>query len=197
MRKRRRRRKRTAVIIVPEIPNIDTAERIKNGYFNDGLNHWSDANSTFAIDGSGYARSNGKIGDGDTGVLRSSAFAITANKYLRFEWAGGLKYDKQIFVSVKEVGTNIEVLRIVRRDNLADKSNEFFDNHILDLSGLDESKLYYLEFADNAKSGWGVSFFKDIRLISEEEYNGIATGDRAVLIPGIETEFAYSMPYQR
>ena len=187
-----------AVNIVPEIQNIETAgNEIKNGDFSDGLNHWTDANGAFTIDGSGFARSDGKTGDGDTGVLRSSAFAITANKYLRFEWAGGLKYDKQIFVSVKEVGTNIEVLRIVRRDNLADKSNEFFDNHILDLSGLDESKLYYLEFADNAKSGWGVSFFKDIRLISEEEYNGIATGDRAVLIPGIETEFAYSMPYQR
>jgi hypothetical protein len=191
--------KELAVNIVPEIPNIDTADNsIKNGYFNDGLNHWSDANSTFAIDGSGFARSDGKIGDGDTGVLRSSAFSVTENKYLRFGWAGGLKYDKQIFVSVKEVGTNIEVLRFVRRDNLWDKSNENFDNHMLDLSGLDESKLYYLEFADNTKSGWGVSFIKEVRLVSKEEYDSVVIphpGDRAVLIHGLETEFAYNLPY--
>ncbi|MDD4078059.1 MAG: hypothetical protein PHT03_08850, partial [Bacilli bacterium] len=117
------------------------------------------------------------------------------NKYIRFDWAGGLKYDKQIFVSVKEVGTNIEVLRFVRRDNLSGKADDNFDQHLLDLSSLDANKLYYLEFADNVKAGWGVSFIKEIRIVSKEEYDSITSGDWAVSIAGIEKNFVYPLPY--
>ncbi|MCK9537343.1 MAG: hypothetical protein M0R05_07190, partial [Bacilli bacterium] len=186
--------KELAVNIVPEILNIESADNsIKNGYFDEGLDYWSNVNNQFRIE-NGFAISN-VDGDGATGVLRSSAFTVIGNKYIRFDWAGRLRADKQIFVSVKEAETNIEVLRFVRRDNLSGKENGDFDNHLLDLTSLDANKLYYLEFTDNTGGSWGVCKMDSIRLINEEEYNGIDSGDRAVSIDGIEKNFVYILPY--
>ena len=184
-----------AVNILPAILGVDTADNsIKNGGLTENLGQWQDVNNVFKIDK--CARSDNNGGDASTGVLRSSAFSVNGdNKYVRFGWAGGLAYDKQVFVSVKEVGTNIEVLRYVRRDNLSSKKGSSFDNHMLDLSGLDDTKLYYLEFADNTTGGWGLTMIKEVRLVGESEWNSVVSTDRAVSISGLETTFSYVNPY--
>lgn len=184
-----------AVNILPAILGVDIADNsIKNGGLTENLEQWQDVNNVFKIDK--CARSDNNGGDASTGVLRSSAFSVNGdNKYVRFGWAGGLAYDKQVFVSVKEVGTNIEVLRYVRRDNLSSKKGGSFDNHMLDLSGLDDTKLYYLEFADNTTGGWGLTMIKEVRLVGESEWNSVVSTDRAVSISGLETTFSYVNPY--
>lgn len=184
-----------AVNILPAILGVDTVDNsIKNGGLTENLEQWQDVNNVFKIDK--CARSDNNGGDASTGVLRSSAFSVNGdNKYVRFGWAGGLAYDKQVFVSVKEVGTNIEVLRYVRRDNLSSKKGSSFDNHMLDLSGLDDTKLYYLEFADNTTGGWGLTMIKEVRLVGESEWNSVVSTDRAVSISGLETTFSYVNPY--
>jgi hypothetical protein len=184
-----------ATNIVPTILNTGTASNaIVNGYFDDGLNNWDNADSSWYLN-SGQARSN-EHGDSDLGVLRSSAFTVNGTgQYLRFDWAGGLKYDKQIFVSIKEVDTNIEVLRYVRRDNQSGKENENFDNHMLDLSGLDTSKQYYIEFCDNRTGSWGISYVDGIRLVDETEWNSVTSDDRAVSVTPLQLDFIYVKNY--
>jgi hypothetical protein len=183
-----------AINIVPQILNVETADNtIKNGYFDSNLDNWQNVNGQFKIE-NGSAMSN-VSGDGATAVLRSSAFNVIDKKYIRFDWAGRLKADKQIFVSVKEVGTNIEVLRFVRRDNLGGYEGGDFQNHMLDLSGLDATKLYYLEFADNVNASWGLTKIDAIRLVDQNEFNSVVASDRAVMISGIETTFNYTLPY--
>ncbi len=175
--------------IVPVVAGIDTAtNEIKNGSFSDGLTGWTNPSGAFQIV-DGYAISS-VGGNGATGILRSSAFSVVGMKYLRFDWAGALTADKQIWISVKEVGTNIEVLRFVRRDNLSTKRDGTFDNHMLDLSGLDESKLYYLEICDNVDGDWGVQKIDSIRFVSESEWNAVVATDRAVSIAGIPQNFS-------
>ncbi len=183
-----------ATNIVPTIQNISGAtNQIVNGYFDSNFDDWDNVDASWKID-SGQARSN-PTGDSDLGVIRSSAFTLDGtDQYLRFSWAGGLKYDKQIFLSIKEVGTNIEVMRIVRRDSLSGKESEGFDNHMVDLSGLDTSKLYYLEFVDNRSGGWGISYVDEIRLIDQTEWDGVIVphpGDEAVYITPLEIAFIY------
>lgn len=184
----------TALNILPEVKNIASADNsIKNGSFNPDLTDWStsdvqgDKDMGWDRDGEDSSARSNKRGKGDNGVgiLRSSAFTLGDNNYVKFDWAGGLKHDKQIFVSVKEVGTNIEKLRFVRRDNLSNKENENFDNHFLDLTSLNTSKKYYLEFADNRAGGWGVSYVKNVQLVN---YN-TPEGDRAVSISHLPTSF--------
>ncbi|OQA78468.1 MAG: hypothetical protein BWY30_00663 [Tenericutes bacterium ADurb.Bin239] len=187
----------TAINILPTVLNIGTADNsIKNGYFATGdLTHWN----TSATQGWGYVYDGGAShpddkhlaysdqtgGDSAIGILRSSAFIVTDNKYVRYDWAGGMKYEKEIFVSVKETGTNIEKLRFVRRDNLKNHEGTGFDNHILDLSSLDSTKTYYLEFADNRAGGYGISRIKKVRF--SNDFN--PDYDRAVAISGLPTSF--------
>mgnify|MGYP006945564602 CR=1 FL=1 len=180
--------------IVPSINGAGSATNsIPNGDFSSGLTSWDDVQGGW-YDNSGIAQSN-ESGDGDLGVLRSSAFTINgSNIYLEFDWGGGLKWDKQIFVSVKEVGTNIEVLRFVRRDNLSGKENTNLDNHMMDISGLDSSKEYYLEFADNRTSSWGLSIIDNVELVDQTRWDAVTSGDRGVSISGIPTNFAYVKP---
>lgn len=184
--------------IVPVILPTDSANpnSIRNGYFDTNMDYWSIVDNNWYYSSNHYAKSNSSVSGGDAGmgVLRSSAFTVTDKQYIRFDWAGGLKNDKQIFISIKEVGTNIEVLRFVRRDNLSGKESDGFDNHMLDLSSLDQTKEYYLEFADNKSGGWGVSFVDSIRLVPKSEWDSVTSGDRAVKIATLETEFFYQKP---
>lgn len=181
-----------AVNILPTIQGIDTASNaIVNGYFTDNADGWT-------ISGAGWGRADSAMksnvvgGDGGTGILRSSAFTVSTDKYVRFDWAGGLKNDKRIYVSIKEVSTNTEVLRYVRRDDLSSKESTSYDNHMLNLSSLSASKKYYLEFADNITGGWGISYVDSIRIVSKTEWDSVTSGDRAVLISG-SVQFARSL----
>jgi hypothetical protein len=181
--------------ILPTILNIETASNtIVNGSFDTDLSGWSFDGVNWYRNDDGTLRSN-PTGDGNTGVIRSSAFTIASNPYLRLDWAGGLRWEKQIYISIKEVGTNIEVLRFVVRSNLSTKENLNFDNHMLDLSSLDVSKKYYLELSDNRTGSWGVAYFDNIRFVSETEWNAVTSGDRAQSISGINTDFSYQLPY--
>lgn len=186
-----------AVNILPTILNTDSADNsIKNGALDSNLDNWDNVNGVFKIDNGTTISSEG--GNAAIGILRSSAFTVTDKQYLRFDWAGALKADKQIFVSVKEVGTNIEVLRFVRRDDLSGKINGDLDNHMLDLTSLSKTgKQYYLEFADNVDSidDWSVSKIKNVRLVDKSEWDGVTSGDRAVSIEGLNTTFEYVLPY--
>jgi hypothetical protein len=86
-------------------------------------------------------------------------------------------------------------LRFDRRDNLGGYEGGDFQNHMLDLSGLDATKLYYLEFADNVNASWGLTKIDAIRLVDQNEFNSVVASDRAVMISGIETTFNYTLPY--
>lgn len=180
-----------ATNILPTIQGVDTASNaIVNGNFDTNSDGWT-------ISGTGWGRtsssmrSNVNNGDAGMGILRSSAFTVSTNKYIRFDWAGGLKNDKRIFVSIKELTTNTEVLRFVRRDDLSSKQSDSFDNHMLNLSSLDVNKKYYIEFADNISGGWGVSYVDSIRIVAKSEWDSVTSGDRAVLVSG-SVQFARS-----
>ncbi len=185
----------TATNILPTISGIDTASNsIVNGYFDTNLSGWSlspDASNGWYYSSNHYAKSNSGTygGDAAIGIIRSSAFTVTTNKYIRFDWAGGLKNQTRIFVSIREVGTNIEKLRFVRRDNLSSKESENFDNHMLNLTSLSDSKKYYIEFTDNISSGWGISYVDSIRFVPESEWNSVTSGDRAVSISDLPLTF--------
>ncbi len=185
-----------AINIAPAIQGIQTAtNQLIGGHpFDAGLSGWTNVNDAFRFDGDG-ARSD-VDGNTSTGVLRSSAFHVNGDlQYLRFDWAGGLTYDKQIFISIKEVHTNIEVIRIVRRENLGSKQSNGFDNHMADLSTLDPQKTYYVEIADNRTGGWGVTHIKSIRLVDINEWESVVNphpGDQAVLVEGLTTDFGSS-----
>jgi len=151
--------------IVPSIQGVDTASNtIANGNFDSGLTSWDNPDNAWQID-SGIAKSNA-TGDSNLGIIRSSAFITTTLKYVQFGWGGGLKHDKQIFVSVKEVGTNNEILRYVRRSSSSNYEDNPLVTHLLDLSSLNPNNKYYLEFADNKSITWGVSFIDNIQLVA-------------------------------
>ena len=191
-----------ATNILPTLKNSNnepTNEILGSHQFSsDGVsNYWT-------IDGSGWGyvseknngmRSDAVGGDPAVGILRSAAFTLNGNKYVKFGWGGGLKYDKVIFVSIKEVGTNIEVKRYVRREDKSDFKADSYENCIFDLSDLSTDKAYYIEFCDNRTDGWGVSYVRSLYLIDKSTYDGITSGDRAVEISGIVTDYTYVNPY--
>ncbi|MDZ4196087.1 MAG: hypothetical protein U1C51_02430, partial [Candidatus Izemoplasmatales bacterium] len=182
-----------ATNIKPVIQGLDTVDNtIKNGYFDTNTDGWSLTGGWARHDH--HLRSNKIGGDGALGSVRSSAFILSTNQYIRFDWGGGLRYDKQIYVSVKEVGTNVEVLRFVRRDNQSGKESENFDNHMLDLSSLSQSKSYYLEFVDNRSGSWGISYIEAIRTVPLSEWNSVTSGDRAVQVIVGVPNFVYVKP---
>ncbi|MDY0100914.1 MAG: hypothetical protein WCZ47_00080 [Bacilli bacterium] len=173
-----------AINILPTVLGIDTADNsIKNGKFDTDLSDWTVQNDTekgWYWSGNKYAKSNDG-GDGDTGILRSSAFTLDEHKLLKFDWAGGFKHDKQIFVSIREVNTNIEKLRFVSRKG---DETESFSEHICDLSSLDDSQKYYVEFADARTGGWGIFYADNVRLSSSDD-----SSKRAPSISGLPLNF--------
>jgi hypothetical protein len=187
-----------ATNIVPGIINAGSATtQIQNGYFNSGTNnfgYWTNVDGVWGVS-SGRAYSNSAGGDGAIGVLRSAAFTISTYPYLRFGWGGGMNYDKQIFLSIKEVGSNIEKIRITPRTNLNGKQSTNSDNQMVDLTGLSTSKSYYLEFADNVTISWGISIVDSVRLITSTEWHSVVdsySGDIANVISGVPTSFPYT-----
>jgi hypothetical protein len=187
-----------AVNILPTILLAGEATAsIPNGNFDTDLSSWSNVDGIFRLDANTAISNQG--GDSMLGVLRSSAFKVTSDlDHISFKWAGRLGFDKQVFVSIKEVGTNIEVLRYVKRLNIASSFAEgTLQNHMLTLTSLSYEKEYYLEFADNVTSSesfWAVSKLDDVQLITDTqydtEYGGTGSGDNAELITGLPLSFA-------
>ncbi len=187
--------------IVPTLANSENAATNEilgsNDFTSDNLtNYWTmDGTGWGFDDGDKAVKSNKVNGDGGYGILRSAAFTISGNPCVQFDWGGGLKHDKQIFVSVKEVGTNIEVKRFVVRSDKSNKEDNDYSKHIFDLSDLSAEKTYYLEFADNRESSWGVSYVRKVVLISASDYSSQDTKYRATSISGIVTDYTYADPY--
>lgn len=157
----------TALNILPVIPGAGSATNaIPNGTLSANLNQWENPQGVFQIGNGGAISSVG--GNGAVGALRSSAFHINgANKILQFDFAGAIRYDKQVFVLVKEVGSNREVMRLVRRDDQSSRSpGGDFVSHWFDLSSLSTSKEYYLEVIDNRDGEWGVALIRNVSLIA-------------------------------
>lgn len=182
--------------IVPSVNQAGSATNsIVNGYFDDSLNNWDNANNIFMMD-SGKARSDNG-GDAALGVMRSTAFTINGSyQYLRFGWDGGMDYDKRVYISIREVGTNIEVLRVTPREELGNDTNGL-DNHMVNTSGLDTSKEYYLELVDNCTSSWGFQMVDEFRLVTSTEWHGVVDtypGDEASYVTGLPTSFVYVKP---
>lgn len=154
-----------ALDIKPSISGTGSAPNsITNGALTSNLNNWENPQGVFQIANGGAISSVG--GNGALGALRSPAFTVNgANKYLKFDFAGAVQRDKQVFVSVKEVGTNFEVLRLVRRDDQANAADSGdFKSHWYDLSGLATNKEYYLEVVDNRNGDWGVALIRNVSL---------------------------------
>ncbi|MFA5005884.1 MAG: metallophosphoesterase family protein [Candidatus Izemoplasmatales bacterium] len=154
----------TATNVLPVIAGAGTATNaIANGALTANLDGWGNPDGVFTIANGGAISSVG--GNSAVGALRSPAFTIGVNRYLRYQFAGAVQRDKQVFVLVKEVGTNLEVLRLVRREDLAAASDSGdFKDHWYDLGGLDPAKEYYLEVVDNRDGDWGVALIRNVSL---------------------------------
>ena len=158
----------TAIDILPNIEERGLSHNyITNGELTDNLTGWENPQGVFQIDGGLAISSNG--GNDALGVLRSPAFSLNGdNQYLSFDFAGALKSDKQVYVLVKEVSTNLEVLRLTRRLDLSNYPDSGdLHHHYYDLSDLPKDKEYYLEVVDNEVGDWGVAIIKNVSLESE------------------------------
>jgi hypothetical protein len=169
--------------IKPNIYNANNADNQISNNLTSNITNWEDPHSILQWN-SNRARTNKQNGDNDLGVIRSPAFTINrlANTHLYFEWEGNIALDKQLFASIKEVGTNIELLRLVRRDNLSTKNSGGLDKHHYDLSILDETKQYYVEFVDNAVDGWGLISINNVYLLPYDDNRVSVSSDEAVNI---------------
>jgi len=165
-------------------PHVAIPETLPNGIANDlttGIAGWEDPQGILQWSDS-RARTNKTTGDAALGVIRSPAFRIDplANHLITWEWEGSLASDKQLFMLVKEAGTNQEVLRLTRRENLATKIGGGLDKHFYDLAELDPEKGYYLEFVDNSKSGWGLISVRNVALVNASDSRVQVPTDQAV-----------------
>ncbi len=181
----------TATNILPSIPDLGASTYTVSNDLTANVTNWADPYGIFQW--STRARTNLSCGNACLGVVRSSKIIYDDTyDYLKWNWEGNIQQDKQLFVSIKEVGTNIEVLRLVRRDNLSSKSGEGADAHWFDCTPyLVIGKEYYVEFSDNTTSDWGIFSVHDVRFSSNHSVTGT---DVAVRITGIPTNFIYVTP---
>jgi len=182
----------TAVNILPSIYLAGSATTALSNGLTANVDNWGDPNAVFRWDG-GAGRTNKVSGDADLGVARSSAFKIDSSiKYLRWQWEGNISQDKRIYLSIREVGTNIEVLRLIRRYDQRNKTGGGFDFHWYDLSTvLSTSKEYYIELSDNMDGDYGLISVKEISISSTI---GAVGSDVAESISGLPTNYSYNRP---
>ena len=180
----------TASNILPSIPAVGGSTYTVSNNLTANITNWADPYGIFQW--STRAKTNLSCGNACLGVVRSSRFIYDSTyKYLKWDWEGNISQDKQLFVSVKEYGTNVEVLRLVRRDNLSGKTGEGADAHWYDVSGvLTVGQTYYLEYSDNTTSDWGLISISNVRLSNTA---GVA-GDVAISITYIPVNFVYVKP---
>jgi acid phosphatase type 7 len=173
--------------ITPQISQTGSAPNsFTNGSMTSNLDQWENPNNVFQIANGGAISSVG--GNAALGVLRSPAFSLAGgNKILKYDFAGAIQRDKQVFVSIKETMTHQEVLRLVRRNDLASSADSGeFKTHWYDLSGLPIDKEYYLEVVDNRNGDWGVAMIRNVVLtnttdadyrMAENVYGGLSSVD--------------------
>ncbi|MFA5005880.1 MAG: hypothetical protein WC509_00210 [Candidatus Izemoplasmatales bacterium] len=182
----------TATNILPNIPAIGASTYTVSNALTATVSNWEDPAGIFQW--SERARTNVSCGDSCLGVVRSSRFTYDDTyDYLKWSWEGNISQDKQLFVSIKELGTNIEVLRLVRRNNLSGKTGGGADAHWYDVTSyLTVGKQYYVELSDNTTSGWGLISVDNVRFSNN---HSVTADDVAVRVTGIPTSFIYVKPF--
>ncbi|MGI6392322.1 MAG: glycoside hydrolase family 125 protein [Candidatus Izemoplasmatales bacterium] len=93
------------------------------------------------------------------GVLRSPAFKVSGKNIISFR-LGATKHADLTYLSIKEVGTNIEVYRTYS-DRWIDAHEEATHLYYIDL-GKHSGQALYLEFVDNSRGDWGLLTIEDI-----------------------------------
>ncbi|MDY0345753.1 MAG: hypothetical protein RBR44_04285, partial [Bacilli bacterium] len=148
--------------------------QLVNGDFSDDLNHWriSNASGWHKSDGTSdtWRVQNGILksdssGDAARGLIRSSFFRVDGSGIVSLEMgaAQGSRFDKDTFVSIKQRGTNHEIIRFA---NHLHNGNEML-KYFVDLSDY-SGEIMYFEIADNAVGSWDTIFIDNIITYYEE-----------------------------
>jgi len=150
--------------IAPQFAQAYVTNQLVNGDFANGLSNWQvlilpneTENTTFRVD-QGVLKSN-LGGDTSIGVIRSSLFKVEGSGVISFQIgaAQGTRFDKDTFISIKAVGTNLEVARIANQRH----NGIFLITYYLDLSDYLGSQFYF-EIVDNAVSSYDTIFVDNI-----------------------------------
>ena len=156
-----------AVDIKPVLDEAHAAENaLYNGDFSKGMEGWTQEGSAFIPFGGTLASINfgGNLNDvnrcsGATSVIRSAVFTLK-NGFISFSMAYGNaeKGDKNLYVSVREAGTNTEIARFFNTN--ANGGN--FVNYYADLSEHTGKRLYF-KIVDNGTSNGSVLSLSSIQ----------------------------------
>lgn len=148
-----------AIDIKPAIA-VETpiANQIINPQFTNELLGWQLSNQdTFRVD-QGMFKTN-KNGDISIGVARSSGFRLAGSGWISFKLGAGQgsRFDKDTYLSVREIGTNIEIARYANTESNGTTLIEY----LADLNDYIGKDLYF-EVVDNGKNAWDVLFVDDL-----------------------------------
>lgn len=149
-----------AIDIKPNIVSEPLTSNLINGQFDDELNGWtSPQDNTFWVD-NGILKSNLE-GDPSIGIIRSSAFQLNENGsgWISFALgaAKGSRFDKDTFISIRELHTNIEIARYANTRH----DGTLLITYYADLSAY-RNKMLYIEIVDNAQNAWDTIFVDQI-----------------------------------
>ena len=149
-----------AVDIKPVLDETHAEEiSLYNGDFSKGMDGWTQEGSAFIPYNGILASINfgGNLGDvnrcsGAISVIRSAVFTLQ-NGFISFSmaYANAGKWDKSLYISVREAGTNTEIARFAN----ANASGGNFVNYYADLSEHTGKKLYF-KIVDNGTSNGSV-----------------------------------------
>jgi hypothetical protein len=98
-------------------------------------------------------------GDAARGLIRSSLFRVDGSGIisLNIGAAEGARYDKDTYVSIREEGTNRELVRVANSNH----NGILMVKYYIDLSKF-MGKNCYMEIIDNAKLSYDTIFVSDI-----------------------------------
>jgi hypothetical protein len=141
------------IFIQSYVPN-----QLPNGDFSSGLVGWTEVYGEAFLVSDDTLKSN-LGGDEAKGVIRSTLFRVDGSGIatIKLGAAQGARYDKDTFVSVKEHGTNHELLRFANRNH----DGITMITYYLDLSEY-LGKVCYFEIVDNAIESYDTIFVSDI-----------------------------------
>lgn len=149
--------------IKPIFPNKTvTPNALYNGDFKYNLNGWS----VIGEDGcfkDEHINSNNRLSnrpdEDKVGVLRSGSFKVGGQNIMSFR-LGATKHPEMTYLTIKEVGTNKEVIRTYSnrwKSSDEEKTHLYF----VDLQDY-KDKCLYIEVVDNSRGDWGLVTLEDI-----------------------------------
>ncbi|MDP3131129.1 MAG: glycoside hydrolase family 125 protein, partial [Bacillota bacterium] len=122
------------------------------------------------------------------GVLRSSAFKVGGTGLLSFRM-GATKHPELTYLSIRKVGTNVEVFRTYS-DRWVEADEENTHLYYVDLYAY-QGECLYVELVDNARGDWGLISFEDLDTFWESYPAMTDEVARNLLVP-VETAPAYA-----